>query len=372
MKTKKGAAFLTTIILVGITVIAAAALSFMLLEDAFTAKQLRRSAEAYCLAEAGIEEAIQRLWDTSFDTTQFPKTRTLGNGTIDMSLNMSRWGSDRLLIISTGTVGGVLRTIKAEVKYNRPPYFDRAILCNGKILITQGAVVNCNAATGIHSNSPERGGPFRTAAIDVLGFSTDSWVYGNASAVGNVMERRHGHITGDKDNGEPVESLPSFDSTFFNYYLTRAARVYDSTQIFSSSNLPPNGIVYVNGDVHLQGPLTITGCIVATGNISVSILNDEMVTINQMSSFPALMSRGGWIVFCGPTEVTGLIYAAGDIWTISLMGTYGDITLNGSLMANGNVSLWDYATLDYERQNPPGLGTTPIGWILNWREELKQ
>lgn len=371
MKTK-GAAFLTTIILVGIAVIAAAALSFMLLEDVFTAKQLRRSAEAYYLAEAGIEESIQRLWDTSFDTTLFPRTRTLGSGTIDMSLNMSRWGSDRLLIISTGTVAGVSRTIKAEVKYNRPPGFDRAILCNGKILVTQGAVVNCNTATGIHSNSPEGGGPFRTAAIDVLGFSTDSWVYGNASAVGGVMERRHGHITGDKDHGQPVESLPSFDSTFFNYYLTRAARVYDSTQTFSSGNLPPNGIVYVNGDVNLQGPLTITGCIVATGNISVSILNDHMVTINQMvGGFPALMSRGGWIVFCGPATVRGLIYAAGDIWTISLIGTYGHITLNGSLMAGGNVSLWDYATLNYELQNPPGLGTTPIGWILNWREELK-
>ncbi|MDP3789580.1 MAG: hypothetical protein Q8R48_04175, partial [Candidatus Omnitrophota bacterium] len=120
---KRGVAFLTTIILLGIAVIASAALSFMLLEDAFTVKRLKASTEAYYLAEAGTEEAIQELWDNSFDLSGFPRTRSLGGGTIAISYpDTSKWTSDNILLVtSTGTVRGISRIITTEVKANIPP-----------------------------------------------------------------------------------------------------------------------------------------------------------------------------------------------------------------------------------------------------------
>src|SRR3989338_2798598 len=141
---KNGVAFLTTIILLGIAVIASAALSFMLLKDAFMVKRLKASTEAYYLAEAGIEEGVEDLWDNDFDTSRFPIIRNLGGGSILVNLNTSKWTSDNILLItSIGTVGSITRTIKTEIKANIPPSFNYVILSNGKIFITQGSVVNC-------------------------------------------------------------------------------------------------------------------------------------------------------------------------------------------------------------------------------------
>jgi hypothetical protein len=374
---KRGVAFLTTIILLGIAVIASAALFFMLLKDAFTVKRLKASTEAYYLAEAGIEEAIQILWDNSFDTSQFPKVRSMGGGTINIAApNISKWVSDNILLItSTGTVGGITRTMKIEVKANIPPSFNYVVLSNGKILVTQGSIVNCGTSTGVHSNSPAQGGFFGTCAVDVVGILYDCYVYGNASAVGKVRERFHGHITGTKTSDAPSVSLPSFDAAFFDYYISKASASGDvytppsGTQRFTTNLNPVNGVIYVNGNVRLEGDLTINGCIIATGSIDVNFITDGTVIQNQFDGFPALMSRGGAIRIWDPTTLNGLVYAAGNITTVSILPAYGDININGTIMSLSQVTLADKATVNYIKQNPPGLGTNPIGWILNWQED---
>lgn len=374
---KHGVAFLTTIILLGITIIASSALSFMLLKDAFTVKRLKASTEAYYLAEAGIEEAIQILWDNTFDTSQFPKVRNMGGGTINIAApNTSKWASDNILLMtSTGTVRGITRTLKIEVKANIPPSFNYVMLSNGKIFVTQGSVVNCGTSIGVHSNSSAQGGFFATSAVDVVGILYDCYIYGNASAVGKVRERYHGHITGSKTNRAPSVSLPSFDATFFNYYIQKAIASGDvytpgsGTQRFNTNLNPANGVIYVNGNVSLEGNITINGCIIATGDIDINFITDGTVIQNQFGGFPALMSRGGAIRIWDPTTLNGLVYAAGNIATVSILPVYGNITINGTIMASGNITFADKATLNYVKQSPPGLGANPIGWILNWQEE---
>lgn len=374
---KKGAAFLTAIILLGMVVIASAALSFMLLRDAFTAKRLKYSTQAYYLAEAGIEEAIAKLWDTGFDTSGSPfiSRTNLGAGNITVTLNTTKWVSDNiLLIISAGTVQGVSRTIKTEVKATIPTSFNYAVLSSGKTFITQSSVINCGGAIGIHSNSTARGGWFSASAIDVVGIFSHSWVYGNASAVGIVRERFHGHITGNKTNHASAVSLPPFDTAFFNYYYNLAnasSDVYtpaDGTQNFTTNLAPANGVIYVNGNVSLEGDITVAGCIVATGDIQVNYLTRGTVTQTQVGNLPALMSRGGGIWIWDPTTLNGLVYATGNITIFSLLGDVGDITINGSIISGGDVTISNMTTLNYTKQNPPGLATTPVGWILNWNE----
>ncbi len=373
---KNGVAFLTTIILLGIAVIASAALSFMLLKDAFTVKRLKASTQAYYLAEAGIEEAVQDLWDNNFDTSRFPIIRTLGGGSISANLNTSKWMSDNILLItSTGTIRGITRTIKTEVKANIPPSFNYVILSNGKTLVTQGSTVNCNTSIGVHSNSSAWGGLFTTSAVDVFGLIRPCTVNGNASAVGRARERLQGTITGTDLDNQPAVSLPSFDATFFDYYINQASASGDvytppsGTQHFSTNLNPANGVIYVNGNVSLEGNITINGCIIATGNILVNSITSGTVIQNQVDNLPALMSRGGWIWICDPTTLNGLVYASGAIVTFSLFGEFGNININGTVMSQGDITLADKATINYIKQNPPGLGTNPVGWILNWQED---
>lgn len=374
---KRGVAFLTTIILLGVSVIASAALSFMLLKDAFTVKRLKASTEAYYLAEAGIEEAIQDLWDNEFDITRFPRTRSMGEGTSAISApNTSKWATDNILLMtSTGSVGGITRTIKAEVKANIPPSFNYVILSNGNTLVSQGSTVNCNTSRGVHSNSSAWGGILALSAVDVWGLFRPCTVNGNASAVGRARERGLGTITGTDLDSQSAVSLPSFDATFFDYYINKASASGDvytpagGTQHFTTDLSPANGVIYVNGIVSLEGNITINGCIVATGDIRVNCISNGTIVQNQVGNLPSLMSRGGAISIWDPTTLNGLVYASGDIATISLFGESGNININGTIMSRSGVTLLDKATINYIKQNPPGLGANPIGWVLNWQED---
>ena len=373
---KKGVAFLTTIILLGLVVIATAALSLMLLRDAFTVKRLKSSAQAYYLAEAGIEEAIEKLWSSNFSTAGFPISRSLGAGSVSVILDSTKWSSDEILLInSTAIVSGISRSLKTDVKANILSSLDYAILSNGKIIVTQtfaqGGVVNCNTAIGIHSNSPAQGGLFTTSAVDVFGWNQDCWVYGNASAVGKVRERRRCHITGTKTNDASSVDLPPFDADFFDYYYDLAnasGDVYSGNQNFTSDLNPANGVVYVNGNVILGRNITVNGCVIATGYIAVIFLSPGTFTQNQINGFPALMSRGGDILLAGiwgAAALNGLVYAADDVTMFSIGN---NITLNGSIMSGGDTWIADGTTVEYVKQNPPGLGANPNGWILNWAE----
>lgn len=372
---KKGVAFLTTVILLGIIVIATAALSFMLLNDVFTLKRLKASTQAYCLAEAGIEEAIERLWTNNFDMSSFPIMRNLGAGSITVTLNTSKWSAGNILLInSTATVGNISRIIKTSVKANIPPSFNYAVLSNGKTLVSQKSTVNCNDAVGIHSNSPATGGFFTTSAVDVVGLFFPCWVYGNASAVGVARERLQGTITGSDLDNQPAVSLPSFDANFFSYYWNLANESGDvytpasGTQSFTINLAPAKGVIYVNGNVSLEGNITINGCIIATGDIWVNFITRGTVIQNQVGNLPALMSRGGGIWIWDPTTLNGLVYATGGITIFSLFGQIGDIYINGTIMSKGNVTLMDMTELNYVKQNPPGLSANPVGWVLNWDE----
>ena len=372
---KKGVAFLTTIILLGIVIIVSAALSCMLLRDAFTVKRLKASSQAYYLAEAGIEEAIEYLWRNNFNDAiiaGFSIMRDLGDGDIDVILNTSRWASEKiLLIISRGTVANISRTIKTEIKSTEPIYFDYAVLSNGKIFVTGNSNIYCNSAFGIHSNNPTTSvGAFGSGAIDIVGITSDCWVYGNASAVGGIGVRNHGHLTGTKTHQATAVALPSFNAEFFAYYYNLAGSdyIYSGTKTFTTNLAPTTGVIYVNGNVVLEGTITVTGCIVATGDIRVNWATRGTVTQTQVGNLPALMSSGGGIWIGDPANLNGLIYAAGNIITDSQTTASNNIVINGSIISQGSTTISDGTKLDYVKQSPPGLTTTAVGWILNWNE----
>lgn len=365
---KKGVAFLTTIILLGVMVIVSAALSFMLLKDAFTVKRLKYSTQAYYLAEAGVEEAIEDLWDNNFNTSGFPKTRTLGAGTINVTLDTSKWGGESVLLItSTGTARGISRTIKTEVKANVSPSLNYAILANGRIWISGNSAVNGGTGDGVHSNSNARRRPrwpwwWSRAAVEVGGI-----VDGDASAVGEVYVRPGGTVTGTQTSYTSSVDLPSLDAAFFNYYYNLAYQsgdVYNGTQFFSSDLSPGNGVIYVNGNVYIAGNVTLNGCIVSTGSIWIWPLGT--FTQNQVGNLPALMTRGGGIFIWNPATINGLIYSHRYVDLLS----YGaaNLQVNGSIIARKNVYASFRTQIDFVKQNPPGLGATPPGWIINWNE----
>ena len=93
-----------------------------------------------------------------------------------------------------------------------------------------------------------------------------------------------------------------------------------------------------------------------------------MVTVNQYSNYPALMTQNGNISYTSTGNggayltVTGLIYS-GNNFTLS-SGNHDVFTLTGSILARGTINTSgltanNQSTLTFSSQSPPGF--TPSG-----------
>ncbi len=370
---QKGTIFLTTIIFLAVIILVCAALSIMIVRDIYSVNRLRASAQAYFLAEAGVEEAVQILYDTNFTMSGYPKTNVaLGAGIYTVNLDSSKYVADKIVLItSTGTVKNVSRVLRVQVKDTDIPAFNFTALGGGKMLIAGGSTVNGDVHSNNTAVSPIN--PALKIGSAIFGAGT---VNGSATAVGVAKTFVSGVVNpGPPLSNQPTISAPPFDAVFFNYYRNSAisgGNFYGGNTSFNSDPFAGNGgVAWVQGTVRLNGTWILTGCIVATGHIYVNKFSAGTITHNPASGFedfPALMSKNSNVNIYDPTVLNNFVYAGSRIQILSFWGP-GQVTINGALYGKQRVIIHNQTVLNYRRPNPPGIpgGTAPLQ-VVSWSE----
>ncbi len=368
---KKGIAFLTTVIILGIITLVCAGLTFVVINDAYSIKQLRYATQAFCLAEAGVEEAVRTLYDTGFDTSGYPMANiALGNGTYSVALT-NHPTDDLVLITSTGTVRGVSRTVEAMVRDNTIDAFTYPVLCGGRLFIAGGLALFGGANTQVYGGDVRSNSANQNWAVYVGGLITSGYVDEDAYACGRIRRSWLGVINGDENPNSPAVEMPPFDASFFDYYKDLAQNgglYYNGHKTFTAGTYTPgNGVMFVNGNATVRGNVTINGCLVATGQIRVNPnFGNYTFTQNQVGNLPALMTKGGNIGIYCPSTINGLIYTSNRITTFSLP-VLGVIDIDGIVIGKGGVFLYAVTQVDFVPQTVPGIpGTDSPVQIEAW------
>ena len=377
---QRGIVFFTSLILLSIVILICVGISLLALRDTYSVKRIKYTMQARYLAEAGVEEAIKEIHG-NFDWSPSGYPKYLGDGEYSVSVSTFAGDSSRKLITSVGTVGGITRTILAQVRYQGPEAFNYTAMGGGKLTVMGDTIISNTGPIEIHSNSPAASKAIEVGGF-ILGFiPSPGEVDGSASACGEayVHPTQGKVIPGPVTSGAPYVDLPPFDDNFFQYYYNLAAsdtggsKVYNvGVKVFNDDPFKSgttNHVVYVNGQVRLDGTWTTTGCIVATGKIIINKWATGKITINQWGILPALMSKNSDIEIWDPSDITGMVYANGVILIESIFGAYGPTNIYGCLYGKSWVRISARTRLHYVRPNPPGLpsGTIAVN-VLSWSE----
>ncbi len=419
-KNQKGIVFFTTLILLGLAVLICSAVVIMVLRDVYTVTRTQYGAQAYYLAEAGAEQAINQLY-TDFSWTG--ETRTMGAGSYTVTIDPPTTDLRRL-ITSTGTIptNGIIpatsRVIKVQVQKNTFPAFNYALFSGGLLWIsTQPEAPPSESPSpyltmtgSMHSNltlppyPPGQPPAGLFATIYLLAWQSPPWnglyIDGNVSSA-NKVSYTPGTVSGSVTENDPAVPPLPFDNNFFNWYANNASHTYDGDKLFDGSittqNIgePPSYITYVNGNVVFMGNCNITGCVVATGDIRIqSPYEPWMSTYFTMTqtqppgkdaSYAALLCNGYIEVNRSAgayynrffLTINGMVYSRDAIafWYI----TNVSITHNGSMYTGGDFAfqqyeppMWpirNYYNFTYVRPHPEGL-VYPSGiTVLSWSEQ---
>ncbi|GEM_PF-2458998 len=371
----KGVVLLTTLVVLSLVIFACVSMTAMLLNDTYTVRKIIFSTQANYLAETGLEEALKELHDDfNYIPDGFPKE--LGKGEYDITITTHPDDPNMKLIISTGQVKEVSKTIKVQVVYEGLEAFDFLALGGGSLKIAGGSTIGTSGnPSKVHSNSTDIRewvwiwepiwGYWKDPAVQIGTDFSEATVFGDASGCGQVyVHPDNGTVTGDVTSSASYVELPSFDDNFFQYYYDLASEdgaVYTPgwpyIKVFTSDPCAgtENHVVYVQGEVRLVGTWEMTGCIVATDKVVVNKWAHGEITQHQWENLPAFMSKNSDIEIWDPTNIEGMLYAGDEIFIESLFGEYGPTNITGSVYGRGQVRLSAQTDINYVRPNPPGL-----------------
>jgi len=359
---KKGIAFFTTLILIGITVLISAGVFTMVMRNIYSTKRNVYATQAYFLAEAGAEEAIAELHD-DFDFTPTGYPKILGQGTYDINITTNGGDPDIKLIRATGVVNNISKIIRVQVRDNAVEAFEYTVLGGDRLYIYGNSTISNAGPIRVHSNSPEAA----PKSLNV-GESADSTgtVIGNATACGVVNVHAASTVTGTVINSSPSVPLPEFDDEFFQFYFNLAnadGNTFTGNTEFTSDPCAgtANGVVYVTGQVQLEGTWSMTGCVVATGKIKINKDDEGTIIHTQWGNLPAFMSKNNDVELYGTTVVEGMIYAN------SRVDILGPTVVNGTVYGKTRININALTEVHYVQPDPPGLpGSGEDFEILSW------
>jgi len=264
----------------------------MLSADLEIAKQTMQSAEAFYIAEAGIQRTIGKLLsDSEYRASPTTLIDTLGEGVISVMVSKNSYV---YTLNSTATVDAITRQIQQSVMVfeQGPQAFSYGVYCYGDIFMND----------------------------------SDMTINGDAGTEGEIYQMS----TNLNLNGELTEHLTLNQVTAdLKSYQDVADYIYGDTQTFSNTTL--SGIYYVKGDVIIQNDVNITGSIIAEGTITLNLMNS---TIIANSGYPAFASEDD-VLFnsAANSTITGLIYADDDVY----FNNATNVDFTGSIVAADDV-----------------------------------
>lgn len=331
--TNKGAVLIMTFIIM--VTLSAITLGFLFM----TSHQLRgsaydiASAKAFWLAEAGIQDVIQKLTSSSTfrDSPTTPVTGSLGQGTYSVSVTKN---DTTYTLTSTGTVDVISRKITMSV-------------------VATSAVIE----RGIHADGAH------------LKFDSSSGtVNGNVSCFTSVMNEEGMTIIGTITEGQDQDKInPVLDITGY-YTIADALDQVDTRKTFANATY--TGVWYITQQATIGDNATINGTIICEGKIDFEGKADN-VTITPSNNYPALYS-GGTITSSdtgAPAQriglqnstINGLVMATSNIiFDYMNNNTSNTVTFTGTLLAVNNIEIKNSSnftvTYDADIWDPLPLG----------------
>ena len=356
---ERGGVFITTIIATFMMTLMAAGIFALTSQDISFISRLKRSTQARHLAEAGLARALSTLsgnWAGRNTPANFPLT-TLAQGTYDATVTEPT--TDHVFISSVGTVDGVQRVASAEATAPTTSALAYMLAGGSALDLRLTAFSTCVITGDIYAaNSIQLKATANAASITA---SSPGGFY-----AGGTINNGGGNITYGSlnPNYSGAVGFPVIDWTYYQTIASTNGYYYSSSKTYNSvTTLPVNpsgGVLFVNGDITISDAQPTTRvCIIATGKIDIT---KGTTTIQQFSTFPALMTRDGDITIRsvgasaqGALIATGLVYAGNNF---SISGNHNSANVTGSILARG--TLGETGTqcslvMSYVQQNPTGM-----------------
>ena len=281
------------------------------------------SAQAFFIAEAGIQQVIYKLKNESaYRDNPSSVTENIGEGGFFVTISKA---DTTYTLISTGTVGEVGRRITQIVEVEEggsPGFLDYVIFFGGG----DGTSLSC-----LWRDSEITGDIFINGDMYI---GMNSTVEGSVTATGDITLSPFGGITiteGTFPDSDPPEEQPDFDTSYYDREIQTAASEPAGDQNISGEI---SGATYVHGDVTINGNLTGSGAIVATGNIEIDAGRNIGDGITLISGDTL---KAKWRLFRGGVTIGSncLLYATNQVTLI------GDTDIGQSGQGNGSVVLSD-------------------------------
>lgn len=322
---KKAVALIVCLLLVTVLIIIGSAIYVRSVSEKTSAQKYSESAQAFWLAEAGIESAIVQLkqnWFNRNPSGEIP----LGAGTYSFNIyDTDRDGNKLpkkvLRIVSTGNVKGTLRSVDVTIeRYGES--WDYAIYgvtmvelssgstIHGDVYVDGDGEVQAGASIVKIDDTVEPADP---NAYDAIFYYTGSEV-----DVSGIVEGGTQHTT---------EEIPP-PTIDWDKYESNADYVISGGTVLSG--LLADGVYYINGDVQLNNVTLNKGSIISEGKIEVNGLFDQGAPGDNA---PALANKTGTIEVNGSAKVRGLVYCSDsgiELTTDATMTVYGSVTAAGS------------------------------------------
>lgn len=303
----------------------------------------RERQEAFYLAEAGVDRAVDELnTDFSFAGTASPQA--LGRGEYEVTvtiLSASRRSVDARGYVPSKADTRASRRIEAIVRRQTPPnFYDYAIYSshdidfNGSSYSVTGDIIY---ADSVDNSANVAGTLTQDASVSPLAQFDFAVLRAMAVSQGNLYDTaRLSDVQKSKD---------SYPSSFWFSAPTNPSDPTTGT---------PN-VVYVEGDMVLNGNIgTIGGFFLVVGNVLTDPEDTSDTSIN------------------GNGQVAGCIYTTGKF---RVNGGGGNLNVNGGVWSgtdsvlNGNATVtYNSSYMDSIESMVNGLGASGVAQLVSWRE----
>lgn len=370
---RRGYVLVFALVTIGLLVVLGGALLAMANTSYRTAYRRIENAQALNLAMGGMDEAVARL-ELNKSYTGFAD-RTLGGGTVTVTVTTPSGVNSRRVIVSTGTIQGsnhtVVRSVRGTMEVGpTPPVFYRALagkssfVINGNVDVASGPTLHVG---DVHCN----------ANVELVGSSVT--IDGNVTASGVVTTTGSPTVTGTMASGVPPMTFPEVDQEFKDRSLVNGitsgsltvndgsviqGKISGSLRVEEPDGCVLNGVVWVTGSVTIEGPVRGVGTLVCDGNIIIDARNSYPADdVSRLAFITTSTDPNQAVDLGGNRQFKGIVYA--PYGGVNLHGTP---SLLGQIIANHvNFSgTPDITRLTDVDNNPPPL--PPVFQLKGWEE----
>ena len=358
---RRGFALVAAIIFLTVILILGAAMVASTVQELDTASKIKKDTQAFNLAEAGIDYASWKIYNTGKANLVLPVTwtnSTLLPGSFKVTVSEYVAGSrDNLVVFATGyaqdTTASKAQVYQAQIKVigsfmttgpsTENHIFDFGVFSGGPL--TMGGNLNVTGLTHANGNISTNGNPTVTGLVTTAGTKCDT----------------SKNFQGGTQTGVAKVAMPAIDLA---YYRAHASQIYPSGTNFTGTTVL-DGIAYVDGSCSINGQFSGTGVIVASGAITI---NGNATLVNPATDEFAIVSATS-IKLNGNCTIQGWLYAHNVTATATIDGN-GSVIVTGGIAgdtvnkASGNLTvIYKEATVDL----PGGEGAPAQFAAYSWR-----